>query len=62
MPAEQPTHTKTVLCARVSRDGYVYVQKLAEEQDVSISHMTRRMLLYAAAKMPRDWKPAKEQR
>jgi hypothetical protein len=62
MPPEQPQRPKTVLCARVSTSGYEYVQSLADEQDVTMSHMTRRLLQYAVERMPRDWKPRKETR
>lgn len=62
MAAEQPQQPKRVLSARVSENGYRYVKDLADEQDVTVSVMTRRLLLYAAEKMPRDWKPRKDQR
>lgn len=62
MAGEQPSPPKTVLCARVSQAGFDYVKKLADEQDVSLSHMTRRMLLYAVAEMPKNWRPARDQR
>ena len=61
MQAEQAKPDTRVLSARVSQAGYQYVEDLADEQDVTVSHMTRRMLMYAAGHMPRDWKPRKEQ-
>jgi hypothetical protein len=60
MVAEQGKQPKRVLCARVSETGYAHVQRLADEQDVSVSHMTRRLLLFAVEHMPKDWKPKKE--
>lgn len=60
MTGNQEIRPKQVLCARVSESGYEYVRRLAEEQDVTVSHMTRRMLLFAVDRMPRDWRPSKE--
>jgi hypothetical protein len=61
MADDQTVPPKLVLSARVSESGYEYVKKLAEEQDVTVSHMTRRMLMFAVSQMPRNWRPTKEQ-
>ena len=59
MQAKQP---KRVLTVRVSETGFEHIKQRAEEADVDISHMVRRMLAYASMNMPRNWIPPREGR
>lgn len=59
---DQQKQTKRVMTTRVSPAGYAHIRQRADEADVEISHMVRRMLAYASTNMPRDWVPPREGR
>jgi hypothetical protein len=59
---EQRKQPKRVMTARVSEPGYVHIKQRADEADVDVSHMVRRMLAYASLHMPRTWIPPREGR
>lgn len=60
--SEQGKQVKRVLTLRVSQGGYEHIRQRAEEADVDVSHMARRMLAFASANMPKTWVPPKEDR
>lgn len=59
---QQQKQPKRIMTTRVSEAGYAHIQQRAEEADVEISHMVRRMLAYASTNMPKTWIPPKEGR
>lgn len=59
MQAKRP---KRLMTSRVSEEGYAHIVQRAEEADVEISHMVRRMLTYASMNMPKTWIPPREGR
>jgi len=59
---EQQKQPKRVMTVRVSEAGHAHIRQRAEEADVEISHMVRRMLAFASMNMPRPWIPPREGR
>jgi hypothetical protein len=55
--SDQQQTAKRVLTVRVSDDGYRHIVDRAQRGDVDVSHMIRRMLVYAATHMPMNWLP-----
>lgn len=53
----RPGPRRPLVALRMSDEGVAHVDKLAAAAAVTRSEMIRRMLAYAAAKMPRGWKP-----
>jgi hypothetical protein len=58
---DQQKRAKRVLTVRVSEDGYRHIADRAGQGDVDVSHMVRRMLVYAATHMPLNWLPPQTQ-
>lgn len=54
---EQPKPAKRVVSVRLSEAGFAHIADRARREDVDVSHMIRRMLSYASAKMPEGWVP-----
>ena len=48
---------RVTIAVRISPSGLRAVDQRTEEEDRSRSEMVRRMLAYAAQKMPKGWKP-----
>lgn len=48
-----------MLSVRVGHNGYRHIADRAQRADVTVSHMHRRMLAYAALHMPEDWIPGR---
>lgn len=53
----RPGPRRPLIAIRISDEGREHIDKMAKEAGVNRSEMIRRMLAYAAAKMPKAWKP-----
>lgn len=53
----RPGPRRPLVALRMSDEGIAHVDKLAAEAAVNRSEMIRRMLAFAALKMPKGWKP-----
>lgn len=57
MRVDQPKQPMRVFNARVSDATHRSVLERAKREDVPVSHMVRRMLIYALLNMPEYWVP-----
>lgn len=53
----RPGPRRPAIAVRLSAAGLAHVDQLAKTSGVTRSEMIRRMLAYAATRMPKGWKP-----
>lgn len=46
------------MTVRIATTGYEHIQHRADDADVDVSRMVRRMLAFAAQNMPANWVPS----
>lgn len=53
----RPGPRRPLIAIRISEEGRAHIDKRAAEEGINRSEMIRRLLAYAASKMPKGWKP-----